>query len=157
MILSSMCPSIYYGYYCEPKRIRFYLTLLSSLGFVTFCFTVLDRFRTPQWRPYRAAMFIALGLSAVFPVFEALLTHGRSSAEKNMSLTHVTVQGAFYIIGAVIYACRIPEKHFPGTFDVIGSSHQIFHVCVVLAGFIHTIGIYKAFDHRHGHLHGLCQ
>ena len=151
-----MCPSVYYGYYCDPGRIRFYLMLLGTLGFVTFCFTILDRFRTPAWRPVRAGMFIALGLSAVFPVFEALYTHGRSQVQRNMSLTHVTIQGALYIVGAVIYAKRIPEKYYPHTFDVVGASHQIFHVCVVLAGITHAIGVLKAFDHRHGELQGYC-
>jgi hypothetical protein len=28
---------------------------------------------------------------------------------------------------------RIPESLFPGTFDIVGSSHQIFH-CFVLLG-----------------------
>ena len=51
---------------------------------------------------------------------------------------------------------RVPEKWHPGMYDVIGSSHQIFHVFVVLAAISHMMGLLKAFDYRHGFLGGLC-
>ena len=46
---------------------------------------------------------------------------------------------------------RWPERTAPGKFDVIGSSHQIFHVLVVLAAVSHLVGLVTAFDHRHGY------
>jgi len=76
--------------------------------------------------------------------------------------------GALYIIGAVIYAMRIPERFFPGKCDIWVSfrsnftlpctllhrnntdstiiveqfqSHQIFHVFVIVAAFVHYHGI----------------
>lgn len=39
----------------------------------------------------------------------------------------------------------------PGTFDLFGSSHQIFHVLVVLAAISHLFGLIKAFDYHHSH------
>lgn len=101
-------------------------------------------------------MFIALGMSAVIPVVDSLLNRGWHRVEKEMSLWYCIVQGSLYILGACTYASRVPEKYFPKTFDVVGSSHQIFHCCVILAGFTHAFGIWKAFDHRHGVLGGLC-
>ena len=38
----------------------------------------------------------------------------------------------------------------PGTFDIWGSSHQIFHVLVLLAAATHFFGLVKAFDYEHG-------
>ena len=42
---------------------------------------------------------------------------------------------------------RIPEKWYPGRFDVVGSSHQIFHVFVVAAALVHWTGLIKAAEH----------
>lgn len=39
--------------------------------------------------------------------------------------------------GAVIYACRVPERWYPGKFDLAGHSHQLWHAAVVLAAWIH--------------------
>jgi adiponectin receptor len=46
---------------------------------------------------------------------------------------------------------RIPEAIKPGRFDIFGSSHQIFHVFVVLAAVAHFIGILTAFDYNYHH------
>ena len=43
--------------------------------------------------------------------------------------------------GALLYAMRIPEKWFPGYCDIWFQSHQIFHICVVAAAFVHYHGI----------------
>ena len=43
----------------------------------------------------------------------------------------------------------MPERWHPGRFDIWGSSHQIFHVLVVLAAATHLVGLLKAFDHEH--------
>jgi adiponectin receptor len=37
----------------------------------------------------------------------------------------------------------------PGSFDIWGSSHQIFHVLVLLAATTNFFGLVKAFDYEH--------
>ncbi len=73
------------------------------------CATVswVERFRTPAWRPYRAAMFISLGLSGVVPVLHGLSTDGFHKLNEQMSVALVVAQGAMYIFGAVLYAVCI--------------------------------------------------
>lgn len=50
-----------------------------------------------------------------------------------------------------IAQARWPERIAPGRFDVVGNSHQIFHVLVVLAAASHLVGLITAFDYRHGY------
>ncbi len=51
---------------------------------------------------------------------------------------------------------RFPEVKYPGAFDIWGSSHQIFHVFVVLAAVSHLKGMVLAFDFHHSVLGGQC-
>ena len=95
-------------------------------------------------------MFVALGLSAVFPVLHGLKVYGLHQMHKQIGLSWLVLQGVLYIAGAGIYAARIPEKWHPGRYNLLGSSHQIFHVFVVLAAISHLMGLLKAFDYRHG-------
>jgi hypothetical protein len=44
-------------------------------------------------------------------------------------------------LGAATYACRIPERWFPGKFDIAGHSHQLWHAAVVLAAWVHYLAI----------------
>jgi adiponectin receptor len=66
-----------------------------------------------------------------------------------MGLFYLVLQGVLYILGAAIYACRIPERFAPGKFDLFGSSHQIFHGFVIAAALTHLIGLYKAYEYWH--------
>ena len=37
------------------------------------------------------------------------------------------------LFGAIIFILQIPEKYYPYTFDIIGNSHQIMHITVIIA------------------------
>lgn len=65
---------------------------------------ILPAFATPAWRPYRAAMFTAMGLSAVLPVLHGLAWYGVNGMEQLMGLRWVVLQGVLYITGAFLYA-----------------------------------------------------
>ena len=52
----------------------------------------------------------------------------------------------FYLVGAAIYASRVPERFAPGKFDLIGHSHQIFHVLGVLGSLFVYLGLKKIMD-----------
>ena len=100
-------------------------------------------------------MFVLMGLSAVFPVLHGLRLYGLEQLRKTIGLDWVVLQGALYILGAGIYAARFPERLKPGAFDIWGSSHQIFHVLVLLAAASHLIGLVKAFDYEHNQRNGV--
>lgn len=95
-------------------------------------------------------MFALMGLSAVFPVLHGIRLYGLEHMRKSVGLDWVVLQGVLYLLGASIYAARVPEKWSPGKYDIWGSSHQIFHVLVVLAAASHLVGLVKAFDYEHG-------
>lgn len=63
-----------------------------------------DHFRTPAWRPYRALMFVGLGLSGVVPILHALSVYGYRQLDERMGLSWVILQGGLYIFGAFLYA-----------------------------------------------------
>ncbi|CAL3963564.1 hypothetical protein PZA11_001146 [Diplocarpon coronariae] len=150
MITGSFIPSIFYGFYCHPHLQEFYWTMICSLGLGCATVSIFERFRTPAWRPYRAGMFVLMGLSAVFPVFHGLELHGFKDMQNRIGLTWLLCQGSFYVLGAVLYAARWPERSWPGSFDIWGSSHQLFHVLVIMAASSHLYGLLKAFDFHHG-------
>lgn len=101
-------------------------------------------------------MFVGLGASGVVPVIHGLTIYGYKDLNERMGLAWVLLQGFLYISGAFIYAMRWPERSWPRTFDIWGSSHQIFHVLIVLAAAAHLYGMTKAFDYHHGPFGARC-
>lgn len=51
-------------------------------------------------------MFVAMGLSAVFPVFHGILLFGLTQMYHQISLFWLFLQGFLYVLGAGIYAVR---------------------------------------------------
>ncbi|SMY20961.1 unnamed protein product [Zymoseptoria tritici ST99CH_1A5] len=149
LIWGSFIPSIYYGFSAEPGLVRVYWSMITTIGAGTLVVVLYPKFRTPEWRPVRALMFVLMGLSAVIPVVHGVSKYGYAQMEQRMGLSYAIGQGVLYIVGAAIYAGRVPERFNPGAFDIWGSSHQIFHVLVVMAAVTHFVGLVKAFDNEH--------
>lgn len=62
------------------------------------------KFRSPEWRPIRAAMFVAMGLSAVVPVLHGLQLYGVAQLQQQIGLSWLVGQGVLYVLGAGLYA-----------------------------------------------------
>lgn len=146
MIVGSFLPALHYGFFCRPHWQLFYGIGITALGAMAAWVVLSPHYSTPEFRPYRTAIFLALGLSAVIPVAHGTLIQGYSSLRDTMGLDFLITSGSLYVVGALLYALRIPERFAPGTFDYVGASHQIFHVCILLAAFSHYISLRKAFD-----------
>jgi len=56
-----------------------------------------------------------------------------------------------YIVGGVLYSFRWPERWAPGKFDIIGHSHQLWHVAIVLAIYLHFQAVLSFHENRHAY------
>ncbi|CAG8714153.1 7233_t:CDS:2, partial [Cetraspora pellucida] len=65
--------------------------------------TIPVRFRTPEFRIFRAGLFSALGASAFFPVLHAIILYGLRLSNDVLSLKWIVITGVMYLIGAVLY------------------------------------------------------
>ena len=63
-------------------------------------------------------MFICLGLSGVIPAMHYGVTEGMSEPANVAALGWLILMAVLYISGALIYAFRIPERIWPGKFDI---------------------------------------
>ena len=149
LMWGSTIPSIYYGFYCDPRLQEIYWANVSILAVLCVVATLHPRFRYPTLRPYRAAMYAGLGLSAVVFVVHGILLHGWIEQNQRMSVDWMGLMALFNLTGAVIYTTRVPERLRPLKYDIYGSSHQVLHVAVIFAGLAHMFGLFRAFDYLH--------
>lgn len=123
LIMGSFVPWLYYGFYCHYQPKIIYLTVVIVLGFFSIVTSLWDKFSTPQLRPVRAGVFMAFGLSGVIPAIHYVLMEGWFNDISRASLGWLILMGLLYILGAMFYALRIPERWFPGKFDLWVSQH----------------------------------
>lgn len=90
----------------------------------------------------RVILYSSVAVFGFVPSFHVLMLVGYEQ------IGHVcdglfTMYG-LYGVGVLLYVMRWPEKLSPGTFDYIGHSHSLFHVCIALAVYQHTWNVLQA-------------
>ncbi|KAI8874393.1 HlyIII-domain-containing protein [Ramicandelaber brevisporus] len=150
LIAGSFFPAVYYAFFCNATAQLVYIGGITAVGAATAYVCVDDRMREGQYRWIRAALFIGMGCTGIVPLIHSMIVYGMAHTLEALSVTSwLGAMATTYIVGAIIYAARVPEKWWPGRFDYIGHSHQIFHVFVVCAAVFHYLGVIKAFTYSH--------
>uniref|UniRef100_A0A914CVY6 Adiponectin receptor protein n=1 Tax=Acrobeloides nanus TaxID=290746 RepID=A0A914CVY6_9BILA len=143
LIIGSFIPWIYYAFYCRIAPKISYISMIAVLGLLAIIVSLCEKFAEYKYRPLRATVFVAMGLSAMVPVFHFLITDGFLRLINEGGFYWLSCMAFLYLFGAMIYATRTPERFCPGKFDLWLHSHQLFHMCVVCAALVHYVGITK--------------
>lgn len=139
LIVTSFYPPVYYGFMCHPNLQFFYLASTTAMGVCVLIASLVEVFQSTHFRPIRAGLYAGLGLWGLVPLFHGCILYWDVKDVVTAMLLDV-LMGAVYLLGAAIYALRVPERWMPGAFDLAFHSHQLFHVAVVVGAGIH----YKA-------------
>ena len=145
LIACSFAPPIHYAFFCEPVLMTIYLSAIGIASLFTLFFVVAPRFAGPTWRGYRAITFSALGGMGVVPILHQvvhweLLHRGEGGMPRPLRVAFQLewVMGCTYWLGAYLFAKRWPECRWPGKLDLAWSSHNLFHLLVIVAACIHV-------------------
>ncbi|KAJ6818571.1 heptahelical transmembrane protein ADIPOR1-like [Iris pallida] len=147
MIVCSFFPPIYYIFQCTPLFQLLYLLGISALGVLTVLALLSPELSQGRFRSYRALLFLCMGLSGVVPAVHATVANW-SEPRRNVTLACEGAMAASYITGTLFYVTRVPERWKPGTFDLTGHSHQIFHVFVIGGALAHYAAGLVFLDYR---------
>ncbi|KAF1990003.1 HlyIII-domain-containing protein [Aulographum hederae CBS 113979] len=152
LILGSFFSGIFVGFYCEPALRRTYWGMIVSLSLGTSVLVLHPRLQGLKYRSIRTIAFVMTGLSGFAPVGHGLIKYGWEEMWVRSGMPYWFLEGAFYGVGALFFAIRVPESIWPGRFDVWGSSHQIFHVLVVMGSLVHLLGVWEAYKWNYTHM-----
>ncbi|OAA67416.1 Hly-III-related protein [Cordyceps fumosorosea ARSEF 2679] len=129
--------------YCEPPGIRaLYHAALTSAAVGCGVFTLRPAFRHPTYRTMRFLMYCGLGASLFAPALHGWARSGSLAAVgEMMGLGSFLGLAGINFAGAALYAARVPERWFPGTFDLLGQSHNLMHVLVFTGALVRLNGL----------------
>ncbi|KAK8045041.1 hypothetical protein PG993_005065 [Apiospora rasikravindrae] len=138
-------PTIYYGFHCNEGLRWLYWTSTSGTALACGIFTLNPHFSSPKFRHWRACFYAGFGLSSIIFVVHGLVLHGWEVQRSRMSLVWMGWMATSNLVGAAVYAARVPERWAPYRFDICGASHQLFHIFIIAAAVIHFDGLLVAF------------
>jgi len=142
LITGSCFPPFVYGFYCQPFLSQMYLTCIGVTSVIVFIVSLGDKIHRFEYSTIKSCMYGGLVFFAVLPCVHLTYLNfyseeGTDNLDFLPSIPYYLGMILFYLIGLIIYATKYPEKCCPGKFDLIGHSHQIWHICVLL-GIIFT-------------------
>lgn len=126
LILTSFLAAVAIGFRCFPWLRLFYLVYSSGVGFAL----AIAIFR-PAWVGNLPRHMIFCVASGVLPAghFVALA----SPEHRAFVVPYVISMFGNYGLGALVLVKGWPERRWPGRFDIIGHSHQFWHLFVLAA------------------------
>lgn len=152
IIINISCSTIsllFFGYRDHLTVFRCFATLTVILALCCTIFVLDDKFNTKNYRHIRAYFFISFACSGFIPVITGMMNFGLNESLQRIQYRSLLLEIVFYASGALIYGYRIPEIFAPGKFDFFGSSHQLFHILVILGTYFHLRAIVGSYTFMH--------
>ncbi|XP_003747537.1 adiponectin receptor protein 1 [Galendromus occidentalis] len=150
LIFGSFYPWLYYTFYDQPALRCLYGLLGTVSALATIKMNLNDSFAHAEYRGVRSAVYISYAMiCGVLPVVHFSMIYGVETLYNEHHLLRFACMVISYVVGALFYSIRIPEKYWPGKFDYAGHSHQIMHICVVFGNLAHYWGCHGLAYRRH--------
>lgn len=143
LVAASIMTSEYTAFYCEPVSRWIYMLTTAALGLGGVILPWHPFFNRADMAWARVLFYVSLALTGFLPVGQLVLTRGVSWAY--YFYAPVSKSLMVYLVGAVLYAYKAPERWFPGVFDYVGGSHNIWHVAVLGGIFFHYCAMQEFF------------
>jgi adiponectin receptor len=145
LIAASIMTTEYTAFYCEPVSRWVYMLTTALLGIGGVILPWHPRFNGQDMAWARVGFFVGLGATGFLPILQLSLTRG---AEATWAFYSPIVKSlAVYLLGACVYASKIPERWCPGMFDYVGGSHNLWHIAVLGGILFHYTAMHNFFSH----------
>ncbi|XP_030643796.1 membrane progestin receptor beta-like [Chanos chanos] len=128
----------------ESKVGKVFLPCAALLAWLTCtccCFAKLH-YRRPY--PLRRKMCQLMPTSLAYLLVISPVAHRlATSSWSDPALSLHVLQVFFFLLAAIFFSCPVPECFFPGSCDIVGHGHQVFHVFIALCTLVQLEALFK--------------
>ena len=153
-LLATYLSGIYYAFWCQPFWRDFYLITVGGLFIVATAAQCIPGFGEDKYNNARIGLFFLWAVYGVVPTFHWVLLQQGMLSNSMVTAMLPRIIFMYFICGIAFffYIAKFPERLFPGLVDVIGHSHQWWHIFIFLALlFWHNTGVtFALFRLKHG-------
>ncbi|XP_076820460.1 progestin and adipoQ receptor family member 3-like isoform X2 [Clavelina lepadiformis] len=125
---------LYYGFYCYKGTCLFYVAVVFILIVGSGFFMMHPKYFTKKWSNYRLWHLCTIAVFGLLPTLHWTITS--PSKEIEMFLPAVLTFYMILAVAASFYVSKFPERFWPGKFNFVGQSHNLWHVLTGVA-FLH--------------------
>ncbi|KAI6656938.1 Progestin and adipoQ receptor family member 3-like [Oopsacas minuta] len=131
-------PSCFYAFYCpgvENTWRDVYMVALCLAVFISLILPLHPDFLTRRWNIRRLLFYFGLIMVGGVPITQWVVMQGGFGVHIVFIflIPNGIIMYVLGLAGGAFYVTKFPERIWPGKFDYFGASHQLWHVCVLLA------------------------
>ncbi|OTB02128.1 hypothetical protein M426DRAFT_62888 [Hypoxylon sp. CI-4A] len=156
LIAASIMTTEYTAFYCEPISRWTYISATAILGIAGTILPWHPKFNGQDMAWLRVGFFVGLGATGFMPIFQIILTRGTESALEFYTGSNLLKSLFVYVLGACVYASKVPERWFPGAFDYCGNAHNLWHFAVLGGILYHYVAMQEFFSGAFQRAQGGC-
>lgn len=146
LVAASLETLVYNGFYCQPDLVAIYTVGVVALGLTMAILPWQPWFNDLKYRTIRISLFILMAMMGIVPFVHGGFLHGFGPMMRFFA--PIIPSELSYIVGVIVYGFRFPERFAPGRFDIVGHSHQLWHIAIVLAIYFHYRAILLFHENR---------
>ncbi|XP_062308039.1 progestin and adipoQ receptor family member 3a isoform X1 [Osmerus eperlanus] len=149
-ILGCYVPGVFYSFYCNNYWRQVYLVTVLAMILAVFLAQIHPHYLSHQ--RLRSLTFCCVAGCGLVPTAHwVLLSGGFSSDIVQVFLPRVLGMYGMAALAFLFYVSKVPERYFPGQLNYVGSSHQLWHVLVVLMFYWWHQSAEYIMTYRHSH------
>jgi len=154
-MLVSNIVMVHYSFYCSPAHQSLYYAATCLLAPFLLALPFLQKVHDQDW--LRVGIYCSTVLLPLTQFLHVLCTTGLSG-EPGLQQIYSALFNSYssYALGVLIYVSKIPERWWPGQFDIWGHSHQYWHFLVCLGQLSLFNGAFNLFSSQIEHAFPNC-
>ncbi|XP_055743802.1 progestin and adipoQ receptor family member 3-like isoform X3 [Salvelinus fontinalis] len=140
------------GLFCFQYWRQVYLVTVLAMILAVFFAQIHPHYLSKQWQRLRSILFCSVAGYGLIPTVHWVWLNGGFSSELVQSFIPRVL--GMYVIAAlafIFYVSKVPERYFPGQLNYLGSSHQVWHVLVIVMFYWWHQAALFILTHRHSH------
>ena len=147
-IFTTLQVFVYYCFYCQEDLQLIYMNVMGAFNILCLVALTSSKLTSNEYKNIKVGCFLSQCFLFVIPMVHRLLLYENNRYDKVIRSQMVYFGVAFIVFALciVFYLGLIPERFVKGKSDIIGHSHQIFHILSVLGSVIMFIGIKQIMD-----------
>ena len=142
----------FYAFYCSPAIQRAYWTINAISAGAAAAILFDTGGGGSKMRTLRGGVYSLLAITAILPAFHSVGLTGWTRACNEIGVHWYLAEALSLLLGVSLFVGRLPERLSPGTFDIWGHSHQLFHSCALLGTAFHVAGLVAGFKYHQANL-----
>jgi len=120
---------------CQPERQRNTMVRIGVVASALVVVCSLKAFTAKRWK-IKPLFFVALGLILMEPMLSWAWRGRSGGVAEDADIKHQVIRAfavgwSLMVLTVGLFVARVPERRFPGRFDLLFHSHNLLHILTV--------------------------